>query len=261
MPINYNAKVNERAIGQELLITNETHTVGIVGVSTVDPNMIKLNEVPLQSTPTSTVSIPGYAETTNPVPGVGFFFVDYINGYVTFNPTAEGFVVQATYYGRGSEIDAVDINELQEPVGISMNIDGTLTPNGLIYGVISVTNPSFISQAQVDTHTGLIIIASSVVSVTIPAPTNTTEGRFFTIMNSSTSSQNITVNGDTLVIGYGATWLWDGFAWLLVSPIPAVNGISVVATDPPSPFIGQVWFNSTNMQFVGYNGTTKIILG
>lgn len=259
--IPYTPKIDERPIGQELLITNETHTVGIIGVSTVDANMVKLIEVPLQSTPTSTVSIPGYAETTNPVPGVGFFYVDYVNGYITFNSSANGLVVQVTYYGRGSEIDAVDINELQEPVGIAMDIDGTLTPNAVIFGIISVSNPSFISQADVDTHTGLIIIATSSVNVTIPSPTDTTEGRFFTVLNSSTSTQNISIDGNSILIGYGATWLWDGHAWLLISPIPAVTGVPIVSIDPPTPFIGQVWFNSTSMQFIGYNGTTNVIIG
>jgi hypothetical protein len=263
MPINYTSKVNERPIGQELHILGENHTIGVVGVSTVEANMIKLIEVPLQSTPTSTVSIPGYAETTNPIPGVGLFYVDYVNGYVTFQsfPDINGTPVAVTYYGRGSEIDAVDINEIQQPVGVAMDLDGTLTPNGVIFGVISVTNPASITVSQVDNHTGLVVIASTTVNVTIPPPTDTTEGRFFSVLNSSTSIQNITVNGNTIVIGYGATWLWDGFAWLLVSPIPAVNGIAIVSSDPPSPFTGQVWFNSTTMQFIGYNGSAKIVIG
>lgn len=261
MPINYTPKVNERPIGQELLISSEVHIVGIVAVATVEPDMIKLVEVPLQSTPTSTVSIPGYIETTSPTPGNGFFYVDYVNGYVTFNASANGNTVSATYYGRGSEIDAVDINELQQPVGIALDLDGTVTPDALIFGVITVTNPVSIPTVDVDTHTGLIIVASSPVSVTLPAPTNTLAGRFFTVLDSSTSTQNISINGNSILIGYGATWLWDGSAWLLISPIPATSGVPIVATDPVSPFTGQVWFNSTTMQFVGYNGTTKVIIG
>lgn len=259
--IPYSPKVNERPVGSELLISLEPHVVGIIGVATVVSNTVKLIEVPLQSTPTSTVVIPGYTETTNPTPGVGLFYVDYVNGYVTFNSSANGNSVQVTYYGRGSEIDAVDINELQEPVGIALDIDGAVTPNALIFGVLTVTNPVSITTSNVDDHTGLIIIASAPVVVTIPSPTNTSAGRFFTVLNSSTSTQNITVNGNSILIGYGASWLWDGSAWLLISPIPATSGIPIVATDPVSPFTGQVWFNSTSNQFIGYNGTVNVIIG
>jgi len=259
--IPYSIKIDERPIGQELLITAEPHIVGIVGVATVEANMVKLVEVPLQSVPTSTVFVPGYSETTNPIPGVGMYYVDYVNGYLTFEASANGSPVQVTYYGRGSEIDAVDINELQEPVGIALNIDGTLTPNAIIFGVATVTNPAFIPVADVDNHTGLIITASAPVTVTIPAPTNVSAGRFFTVLNKSTSTQNISVNGNVLLIGYGATWLWDGSAWILISPIPGVNGIPVVSSDPASPFLGQVYFNSTSSQFIGWNGSTWVILG
>jgi len=258
MPINYSVKIDERPIGQELLITNESHVVGIVGVATVESTMVKLVEVPLQSTPISTVLISGYTETTVPLPPAGQFYVDYVNGYLTFNASANGNTVLVTYYGRGSEIDAVDINELQEPVGAAMDIDGTLTPNAIIYGVATVTNPS---SANVNSHTGLVVVATAPVTLTLPSPTDTTTGRFFTVLNKSTSTQSISVNGSVLLVGYGATWLWDGVAWLLISPIPGTNGIPVVATDPVSPFTGQIWFNSVSHQFVGFNGSVNVILG
>ena len=261
MSINYSQKQNERSIGQELPISSEPHTVGIVGVSTVEPNMVKLIEVPLQSSPSSTVIIPGYSETTNPVPGNGQFYVDYINGYLTFNPSANGNHITVSYYGRGSEIDSVDINELQEPVGIALDIDGTVTPNSLIFGVASAANPSFIPVSDVDTHTGLVITATATVTVTLPSPTDTTIGRFFTVLNRSTSTNSISINGNVLLIGYGATWLWDGSAWILISPIPGVNGVPVVASDPSSPFLGQIYFNSTSNQFIGWNGSSWAILG
>ena len=37
--------------------------------------------------------------------------------------------------------------------------------------------------------------------------------------------------------------------------------ITTVATDPGSPVEGQIWYNSTTHQFIGYNGTANVILG
>jgi hypothetical protein len=127
-PINYTSKQNKRVLGSELHIILEPHIVGIVGVNTVLANMIKLVEVPRQDTPTSSVLVLGYTETTTPTPGSGQFYVDYVNGYITFNASANGLPVNATYWGRGSEVDAVDVDELQGPVGVLANIDGTLSP-------------------------------------------------------------------------------------------------------------------------------------
>src|SRR5579863_4564184 len=135
MPINYTSKTNQRPIGQEILISNETHTVGIVGVATVLANMVKLIEVP---SPNFSVTVPGYSITTNPNPGNGQFYVDYVNGYLTFNASANGNSVLVTYHGRGSEVDAVDIDEVQEPLSVLANLDGTLTPSAIIYGVLTV---------------------------------------------------------------------------------------------------------------------------
>lgn len=34
-----------------------------------------------------------------------------------------------------------------------------------------------------------------------------------------------------------------------------------VTSDPGSPSAGQIWFRSDTKQFVGYNGTTNVIIG
>lgn len=258
MPIPYSQKTNERPLGQELSIVNEAHTVGIVGVATILANMVKLIEVPSQN---YAITIPGYSVTTNPTPGNGQFYVDYVNGYLTFNSSANGNSVQVTYYGRGSEVDAVDIDEVQQPLSAAMDLDGTLTPSAIIYGVLTVTNPSSITTAQVNDYTGLVVIATAPTTLTIPSPSNTSTGRFFTVLNRSTSTHSISVNGNTLLIGYGATFLWDGLAWLLISPIPGTNGVPVDSSDPSSPFLGQIYFNSTSSQFIGWNGSAWVILG
>jgi hypothetical protein len=258
MSIPYSQKQNLRPVSMEVSIINEPHVVGIVGVATVMANTVKLIEVP---SPNHPVTVPGYTITTNPTPSIGFFYVDYVNGYLTFNSSANGVSVVVSYYGRGSEIDSIDINEVQEPLSVLATIDGTLTPNSIIYGVLTVTNPASITTSNVDNHTGLIVVASAPTTLTIPSPTNTTMGRFFTVLNKSTSTQSISVNGNTLLVSYGATWIWDGLAWLLVSPIPGTTGVPVVASDPSSPFQGQLYFNSTSNQFIGWNGSSWVVLG
>ncbi len=259
--IPYILKTNKRAVGSEIHITSESHTVGIVGISTVLVNTIKLVEVSRRDSPTSSILIPGYTEVTSSIPGVGQFYVDYINGYITFNSSANGLSVNVTYWGRGSEVDAVDIDEVQEPVGIALDIDGTVTPNSLVFNVLTATNPASISVSNVDNYTGLIVIATSSTILTIPAPTNVASGRFFTILNKETSTKNITVDGNTIVIGFGATFLWSGNAWILISPTASSTGFPVFTSDPSSPFLGQIYFNSTNSQFSGWNGVNWVLLG
>ena len=37
--------------------------------------------------------------------------------------------------------------------------------------------------------------------------------------------------------------------------------VTVVSSDPVSPVLGQIWINTTDHQFKGYNGTSTVILG
>ena len=257
-------------------VTDATHlvvtstlgfSVGVAFLLTTIPTMVKLVEVPRQDTPTSTVMVPGFTETTSPTPGNGQFYVDYVNGYITFNISATGVPVTVSYWGRGSEIDGIDVDELQQPVSAVMDIDGTLTPNALIYGVQSLTNPSgTLATQDVDNFTGLIVVATGSTTITLPFPTNTTEGRFFTILNSSTSTFDITINWvnpnvDTINVGIGSgvSWIWDGQKWSLVSG--ASGGFPVFPSDPSTPFLGQTYFNSTTQNFTGWNGSAWVILG
>jgi hypothetical protein len=41
---------------------------------------------------------------------------------------------------------------------------------------------------------------------------------------------------------------------------PAAS-FQILASDPISPTTGEVWFNSTDSQFKGYNGTSIVLLG
>ncbi len=125
MTIAYVDKKNQRAIGSELLIVNESHIVGTTAVASSSPNQIRTYEVPLQESPSS-VAIPGYTEVAGS-PGTNEFRVDYTNGRITFNAAANGNTVFVTYKGRGSIVDAEDVNELQGPVGVALDYDGEIT--------------------------------------------------------------------------------------------------------------------------------------
>jgi len=139
MSINYTQKTNQRPLGSEILILNESHIIGTTGIATSSPDEVRLREVPLQEVPSS-VAIPGFAEVTT-APGTNEFQVDYENGRITFNATRNGETVFVTYEGRGSQVDAEDINELQDPVGVALQLDGEITP-GHVKPLSISTNPS-----------------------------------------------------------------------------------------------------------------------
>jgi hypothetical protein len=128
MPIAYPVKKNKRAVGAELAITNEPHVIGISGAFTNTPNKIRLIEVPLQEEP-STVIVLGSGTYTevDVVLSPYEFSVDYGIGRITFHPDQNGEGVFVSYKGRGSEVDSEDVNELDIPVGVALNSDGTLS--------------------------------------------------------------------------------------------------------------------------------------
>jgi hypothetical protein len=126
--IPYTAKVNERAIGQS--ISNEQHTIGIVGVATYASLQIALIEVPQGPAPAVTITGTGgpYNEVTFfPTLG-GQFQVNYTTGIITFAPGQNGEVVFVDYIGLGSEIAAQDVNEVQEPLNSIAQLTLTYNP-------------------------------------------------------------------------------------------------------------------------------------
>jgi len=42
---------------------------------------------------------------------------------------------------------------------------------------------------------------------------------------------------------------------------PTVSFITILTNDPGSPSAGQIWFNNTDKQYKGYNGSAIVILG
>lgn len=117
MPTNFSTKVNKRIVGTEELIINEIHTI-----TSSSPYQVKLIEIPLLESPSSVIcevnNGMGYAPRTETTTTViaGTFKVDYSTGYVTFNSADSGFLARITYYGRGSIVDATDINSVQTAI-------------------------------------------------------------------------------------------------------------------------------------------------
>jgi hypothetical protein len=141
--INYKPKVDQRPSPYPT-ITDPAHTIGIIGVNTVFPNVVKLVEVPFKvpSWPIgSTVSVPGYTEIVAGSPTSTQYTVNYATGFLTFNPSQNGQVVFVTYQATGAEVDALDVNELQQPVGVALNFDGSLSA-GIVSPISISTSPT-----------------------------------------------------------------------------------------------------------------------
>ena len=89
----------------------------------------------------------------------------------------------------------------------------------------------------------------------------------------TTNQINVSTAGTTITfstpqnINSGASPTFAGLT--LTGTLTATNqtldikniAITTVATDPGSPVEGQIWYNSTTHQFIGYNGTSNVILG
>ncbi len=129
-----------------------------------------------------------------------------------------------------------------------------------VLGHTSATDPVSILAATVDSFSGIIITTTAPVSVTLPSPTNATEGRFFTVLHNNTSTSTLTVDGVLIGVSRGATYMWDGDTWI---PIGGGSGgsFTTISGDPGTPSAGDVWYDSATNQFKGYNGTSVVIIG
>lgn len=144
-------------------------------------------------------------------------------------------------------------------VGINATPVATLHIGGsTLFGLVTATNPSSVTTSQVDSNSGIVITSSIAVSVTLASPTSSTQGRFFTVLHNDTSTGTLSVNGQSVGIGKGIPFMWDGTAWI---PVGGSGGFNLTATNPVTPQTGDTWFNTTTSQFMGYNGSTNVILG
>lgn len=148
MSFNFTTKVNAKTLVNPDIIVNEAHTAQL------GDTFVKLIEVPAPGS----VSIPGYSETTSPVPALNQFMVDYATGYLTFNssqffaPTT----LQVSYTGLGSIVDAVDINAVQDAInsisaggGVINAISASFSTNLTVGNDASIDNILFVGTSLV----------------------------------------------------------------------------------------------------------------
>jgi len=197
MSIAYKSKQNERLIGQPIVA--EPHTIGIVGVFTVSSGNIRLIEVP--QGPAPAVFIPGYNEIITGSPTGVQFIVNYETGVITFNASENGNVVSASYTGLGSEIAAEDINELQIPVGIALNADGSLSAG--IVTTASISGSAVIPLTNLQTLNNSIVPITSGSGVLISSATTATELGYVHGVTSDIQTQlnNLSAGTITSVVG------------------------------------------------------------
>lgn len=278
MPISFIPKINKRLIGEELSIVNEIHTIPAVA-----PYTIKLVEVPLQedpSTVSATVNLVPVAETNFNILA-GQYKVDYSTGRITFHSSAAGGTARVSYKGRGSIIAAEDVNELQTPLAAVFNevetargtegtldarLDTSLNEDGTLKDFI--VTPSKISNVITDDFTfpNDVTITGD---FTVLGSTSTVVNQI--IQNDETVTNTLTVNGnsnlgdasgDTTKIKGSLTIDSSAGTELQFNKKQAKQMVvEVLSADPGSPAEGQIWYRSDLKQWVGYNGTTNVILG
>ncbi|ADQ79237.1 hypothetical protein Palpr_1089 [Paludibacter propionicigenes WB4] len=144
------------------------------------------------------------------------------------------------------------------PVATLHNTGSTV----LGFNVVNNSDPTFIpgNSDPVDNYSGLVIVQDTYdVAITLPAPTDKTPGRLFTIANSGTSTNYVSVKSCTLPIGMSVTLVWDGNQWTesLASPITIVNGSNLFSTGLPGTGSGVTGSLSSNFfgEKAGQNAT------
>jgi hypothetical protein len=218
MSIAYKNKVNERLIGSP--ISGESHTIGIVGVFTVSSGNIRLIEVP--QGPAPAVIIPGYNEIITGSPTGVQFIVNYETGVITFNASENGNVVSASYTGLGSEIAAEDINELQIPVGIALNADGSLSAG--IVTTASISGSAVIPFTNIQTLNNSIVPITSGSGVLISSATTVAE---LAGLHGLTPSRAIVTDGSGILAASSTTATELGYVHGVTSDIQTqINGIT-----------------------------------
>lgn len=115
----FTTEVNRRDSLQ--YITTEFHVV-----PTSSPYRIRLDEVPDKD---SGLTIPGWAESLSLPTQAGQFYVDWVLGYVYFHSSDANKVVQPLYFGKGSLIDAADLNIITRELGYARDITNSLRPS------------------------------------------------------------------------------------------------------------------------------------
>lgn len=115
----FTTEVNRRDTLQ--YITTEFHII-----PTSPPHRIRLDELPDRE---YGVSISGYTEVASLPAQSGEFYVDWVMGYVHFHSSDAGQVVNPQYFGKGSLIDAADINKITRELSRAREVTQRLRPS------------------------------------------------------------------------------------------------------------------------------------
>lgn len=115
---------------------------------------------------------------------------------------------------------------------------------------IEITDPAVdaaVTQEIVDNNGGVVIVLTiSGNSQIIADPIDTTERRDFTVANSSSSSNSISINGEILSPGKYMTWVWEGLEW--------IDALVITGGTPPGGVDMELQFNDGG----AFGGTMKV---
>jgi hypothetical protein len=217
------------------LTSMQTETV------TIDDNILELNSN-VTGAPTENAGLEINRGTSNPV-------------QLVWNESFDGWQMKNS---SGSTILTARDSGL---VGIGTDDPKAKLHNtgSTIFGVDTATDPASISASQVDDYTGLIVETTGAVSLTVPSPTNTHQGRFFTVVHKDASTGTLQVDGKNINIGQGTTLMWSGTGWI---PVGGGSGsLALVAGDPATPNQGDMWLDTVTKQAKMYNGVDIVIMG
>lgn len=133
----------------------------------------------------------------------------------------------------------------------------------------TTSSPTFASETLTNTTNQLVLGTTR--TVTLSATQPATSSRTYTIPD---QGANANIVGDQANYTIAGTWTFTpntSFTNGLTSTgsITATNQtitvknivLTGVTSDPGSPSAGQIWFRSDTSQFVGYNGSTNVIIG
>ncbi|HHT9139394.1 MAG TPA: hypothetical protein ACFYEA_02520 [Candidatus Tripitaka californicus] len=129
-------KLDLRAITKEMkdpfasLEVNRRDTLQYINteykvIPSSSPYRIRLDELPDKD---SGLTISGYTENLALPTQAGQFYVDWVMGYVWFHSSDADKVVQPIYFGKGSLVDAEDMNKVYEHLGVARGITNALRP-------------------------------------------------------------------------------------------------------------------------------------
>lgn len=152
---------------------------------------------------------------------------------------------------------------------ISVGTVGTTITLSTPQNINSGASPTFASETLTNTTNQLVLGTTRTVTVSATQPA--TSSRTYTIPDQGAAANFVLDQSNYTIAG---TWTFTPnttFTGGLTSTgtITATNqnlvikniSITTVASDPGSPVEGQLWYNSTTHQFIGYNGTSNVIIG